>query len=1230
MEANLISELKLKNGQQYTIADRDARTQIQELQSLVNANGSDSIIQIAYKGTSFPATANVGEYYWDNNTKKLYQYTDQLQPWQQRMNVQDKFYKHGDKIYIHDGSDLVPISSVLGKEVLVGDLPLSPKQGTIYIVGENAYYYADSGKVTLITDGSIEGFIEEYFRNHITNTDSKVIYIKYYSNIAPTSSEAERGTAWHNSMTNKIHLYSERTQSYETAGKNPDPNILYVYYNDGNPVLKTYTDGAWQTISKQVYYVRHWDTTQGTAYSGEYFWNSEDCQMSMKVGGSWKTFEIPSGTLLVNASDINNPKLYVFDDDNTRLISGGGDCAFTKAWQDRIEALENADPANVKTDWSEAEDDDVVSKKAIEDHYDSTFEDIGEDISELNGRTNNLGNNINQLDNRLNQIEDTIENIDPDFEKNYIPYDYLNGNNGSVNLPLNLGDNSEIGSINLQQVTSEQVRKACVIEEIKSDDNDIYNLIPKNKVITFSHTGNTQPLATNVDDGDYWLSMSNTTTYVIKKATKETISSTTVTWEVVTDLYNKEVDNNNKYYHYIDGQKIELVGNVIELVVANTSDSIGSDSGTILKNLFNTIGQEIDSETDIDRQNRDKRTITLKLYDKFLFKDCTTAPASSGPKMFITHFRLPCNVRIEGIGSNAGIYHRERLFYTEYSLEIINISFYKYAGISGGANYFTTLINVEDKVIDHLIVRNCTFDSAEGYSTFRLFNLYGRDRTPFVITTPNVNENDPATLAPGGTDGGGGNGYAGVTYSQDFTKLRKTNCINHILVENNTVYKSRDFFTCDYFFNSGDFGGSPVTTLQSCRFLDNTFFECKGIQISLGSCNMLHSLEPQNRDRTYKEGGTINNSTSYSFARYRAQVSCPAYVVGNIFDGEDKVIAVDGSSGNGAYRCPVSGDKGTIYILNNTIKNFISTATYSNTTTNGTTTYVENWYAAYDAYTRGSRIYFVNNNLTNFVCFTFDTCTSGTFKSKGNANVEAFSKIPNNMIKCYKYNTYTVDANHIKTIWDTLTENANQLAYARNFLGDNSLTWANLYDKYLNFSLDTFVDVASTSKAPDCINEVNFSHNIVKYPHIKGVKSVTGEFPVKRVVFSYNEFYGDFPDSKNWKWTKWISDNNTYYRVSNVVQNHSNQNYCYQPNNWWLFTVLNASDIEIVGNKFLNAKNSILPIVLRKYWADYGNSPKRIIVKNNDVDKSSLIYVGRIKEGPNSPSTAGYSASALL
>ncbi len=369
-----------------------------------------------------------------------------------------------------------------------------------------------------------------------------------------------------------------------------------------------------------------------------------------------------------------------------------------------------------------------------------------------------------------------------------------------------------------------------------------------------------------------------------------------------------------------------------------------------------------------------------------------------------------------------------------------------------------------------------------------------------------------------------------------FTK--DDNCIRHVFFDGNTHQGSRMV------------ASAGVRVTESCRFLGNTIYDVTGVGISLSTDN------------------------TRNYAVQMGYLSCPVYIVGNTFAGVERIMKK--RTKWLTYYCAVLVESGQLYMLRNTIRNFVSGKTLY-TTKKGER--IEGFPETYDLYANVTRLYYSNNHVTNVLRFTKERANVGIFKAKGCCVPQRFCESHMPIVRYYSGNIYQTDRNAVLRMWNSRKYPADGSDYSDEMVYDKSL----LLDDYLTFNIQSY-----TAKLP--VDTLAYCNNTLQAVNIGGMLN-SSQLWCSTFVCDGNIF-----DSRN---------------ITSEEYNTRKDDGKSTSNREWLFAVRGASEkpsVSITGNRF-TASDKAIRLLLYKY--NEGQSPRarRTVVKNNSVGRSSRLVL---------------------
>ena len=282
--------------------------------------------------------------------------------------------------------------------------------------------------------------------------------------------------------------------------------------------------------------------------------------------------------------------------------------------------------------------------------------------------------------------------------------------------------------------------------------------------------------------------------------------------------------------------------------------------------------------------------------------------------------------------------------------------------------------------------------------------------------------------------------------------IKDPNVINHVLIADNTIDHGMDFVNI----------ATSVRVAKSMRIIGNTVNEAASTCIYAGA--------------------TGDGMRQYT--------SCPYYIVGNTILGQQKVARNE--EGYITYYCPALIEQRAIYMLHNTLSNYVAAIGFPD----GKPAQYQN-YPTYDLYANSTNVFFCNNVLSNFVRFTTYRGNFGTLKAKGNCVPSQYKALQHKSVTRYYYgNTYSVNEQQVKGWWTNRTGIEKYQDY------ESSID----PDKYLCLGIGY-----TTSD----INEIVFNNNVVNYPVLENANSLSAD----RISFFNNQF-----SATSWNWQIDLND----------------------------------------------------------------------------------------------------------
>lgn len=362
-----------------------------------------------------------------------------------------------------------------------------------------------------------------------------------------------------------------------------------------------------------------------------------------------------------------------------------------------------------------------------------------------------------------------------------------------------------------------------------------------------------------------------------------------------------------------------------------------------------------------------------------------------------------------------------------------------------------------------------------------------------------------------------GNGYA-----------IDTNCINHInidscQIEGHLVLKS-----------------SGLRVVKSWRFTNNTVTGIRGAGMNIG-------VGPDD------------------FSVYMGYMSCPMYVAGNTFQGKQGIMRMRKASG---YYCGLLVESASVYMLHNTIRDFVSGhSEYVNAS--GTTKNYNAW--TYEGYFNVTQVYFCNNIVTNIMRFDTKREDVCCLKSKGCGVPEEFFGGHMDILRYYKANTFCTDEKPMQWWASRMNDYTNDgNDYSPEIAADNELDAQKFVAVVLNW--------ATTYKTIG--QRFLFDSNTIEADSIGG-GSTGAHLWSEEAIVTNNEFYA----------TNIISD--VFHLWPSV-------------NDEALFS-FRGNSIEMAGNIF-QAENAVIRAIYLKYYTSQGDlGPATVSMSGNTVPNSSVL-----------------------
>lgn len=346
-------------------------------------------------------------------------------------------------------------------------------------------------------------------------------------------------------------------------------------------------------------------------------------------------------------------------------------------------------------------------------------------------------------------------------------------------------------------------------------------------------------------------------------------------------------------------------------------------------------------------------------------------------KVQATNIIIPRNFIIDGevdgkaIGGFIVRNGHGNVFYTEHSLILRKFQILTYR-VGSSASVFINTVNG----IDKLEVDGCVFD---GYGNYK-------DKCNYNI----------CLYSDGSADH--------CPHDENWVPTQEY-CINHIYVHDCKCNGSHlIYITGNVAVLTTNSDGSTKTStvyvpcarvVKSFRIVGNEITNIKGNGINWASGN---------------DGKVYGDMMGY--------MSCPMYVAGNLFRGQEGLYR-----NNGWYYDGLMAEISAVYALHNTFENFISGV-------NEADGKYGDGIATYDMYFNGQKLYYANNTVRNVVKLRIgSTGASGVLKAKGcNINNKMFddpsvknASLHTNVIRYYKCNKFLLDTDYIRSVWENRT-----------------------------------------------------------------------------------------------------------------------------------------------------------------------------------------------------------------
>ena len=399
----------------------------------------------------------------------------------------------------------------------------------------------------------------------------------------------------------------------------------------------------------------------------------------------------------------------------------------------------------------------------------------------------------------------------------------------------------------------------------------------------------------------------------------------------------------------------------------------------------------------------------------------------------------------------------------------------------------------------------------------------------------------------------------------------KSNYINHIYVDGCT------------FRGPHSLEGLDIRVVKSCRFINNKFTDFSVCPLTFGT----------------------NNKSKY--AQTKVYMSCPIYIAGNTFEGNNYVYKSRfTNTGNNVYCCAFLIENGVVYALQNSIKNIVSgRASFK---------YKGGEYVnipeTYDAYLSCQQVYFTNNTVKNIARFTSNRFEVGIIKSKNiNMGFVKGGKPERELIRYYKNNKYSLDCKELRRMWQQRDYNSQRDYFPNRDTSDRDYKDEKEYDK----SLVVDERILSLTLSPSVVtkfvfNEVTFSNNSLD----AGEGSISGTLSsnpwhTKSLTLCNNTFKSKYITSgASGKQNGWRLITNAKYRenrealfVTYLKRKHG------------------KTALTITGNKFIGMGKVPICLLINQYSADEGDNTKSAArgdiqkVQGNTCPNGSTIVLTR-------------------
>lgn len=413
----------------------------------------------------------------------------------------------------------------------------------------------------------------------------------------------------------------------------------------------------------------------------------------------------------------------------------------------------------------------------------------------------------------------------------------------------------------------------------------------------------------------------------------------------------------------------------------------------------------------------------------------------------------------------------------------------------------------------------------------------------------------------------------------------KSNYINHIYVEGCT------------FRGPHSLEGLDVRVVKSCRFINNKF-------TNFTVCPLIFST---------------NNKAKY--AQTKVFMSCPIYIAGNTFEGNNYVYKSRyTNTGSSVYCCAFLIENSVVYALQNSIKNIVSGRAsfkykggeYKNTP------------ETYDAYLSCQQVYFTNNIVKNIARFTSNRFEVGIFKSKNiNMGYVKGGKPERDLIRYYKNNNYSLDCEELRRMWQRREYNSKRDYFPNRDTSDRDYQDEKEYD----MSLTVDERILSLTFNPSVVtkfvfNEVTFSNNLLD----AGEGSISGNLSsnpwhTRSLTLCNNTFKSKYI-------TSGASGKQKGWRLFNDTKFRENKEALFVT---YLKRKHGSTKLTITGNKFIGMGKVPICLLINQYSANEDDKTKSAArgdimkIQGNTCPIGSTIVLTKYQRiAKNGNSTATY------